>query len=137
MAHRSIRSRLAQSDTWLLELFLGLYTLLWGLGFANPFVATFEIAPQVYSILARFPGGELPFGLMVLVFGIALLGATFSATRRVRAVIVLWNGFFWFSMMLATGIPSAWAAGGTPHFTLVAVAHWYLWARLSYQGVDG
>lgn len=58
MSSRPVRDRLAETDTRLLELFLGLYTLLWGAGFANPLTDTSAITgtsgssgPHTVSVL--------------------------------------------------------------------------------------
>ncbi len=135
MPIRRTPARLAQSDTWLLEVFLGLYTAVWGLGFANPLTESFAVSPMAYRFLSRFPGGELGFGLSVAAFGVLTLSATFGLHRPTRAFMIGLAGVFWVVVLFSVAIPTSWAAGGLWHFALAALAHWFCWARLRYSGV--
>lgn len=133
MPYRSVRSRLSQADTWLVEVLLGLYTLLWGLGYANPLTDTFAVNPTSYRMLSQFPGGELPFGLTVAALGACMLSMAWRGGRQARGRAAGAVGIFWVAITIAVGAPTHWAAGGLPHFGLVALAHWYCWVRLSYR----
>lgn len=134
MPTRAVRHRFAQSDTWLLELFLGCYTFVWGLGYANPLTDTFAQNPRAMSLLAQFPGGEPTFGVFVTGLGALALWSTLRLSRQTRGVVIGAAGLFWFYVLVAVGTPTGWAAGGLPHFALVALAHWFCWARLRWRG---
>jgi len=134
MSHQSFRGRLVQSDTWILEVFLGLYALVWGLGFANPLSDAFAANPLPYALLNWFPGGELWFGVAVSLLGALVLGSTLFGSRRLRSVAIGAAGTFWVAVSVAVGVPTQWANGGLPHFSLVVLAHVYLLSRLSYGG---
>lgn len=128
-----LRRRLAQTDTWLLEVFLGLYTLLWGLWFANPTVDSFGANPS-YTILGLFPGGETAFGVFAAVLGAIKLLTAMQSPRPIRGIVCAIAGAFWVCVVFAVGVPTHWSAGGIPHFALVALSNWYIWARLSQRG---
>jgi hypothetical protein len=134
MPTRALRNRLSQSDTWLLELFLGLYTLAWGLGFANPLTTVFSTNAASYRILGQFPGGETAFGIFVAALGMLALTATLRLRRATRTFSAAVNGIWWLFVTVSIGVPTTWAAGGIPHFALVALAHWFCWSRLRYSG---
>jgi hypothetical protein len=130
-----MQARLSQSDTWLLEVFLGLYTVIWGLWFANPLTDSFRLTTTAtYTLLAHFPGGELWFGATVALLGAIKLTAAVRGSRRQRSIIAGIVGVCWAAVAVAVAIPTAWAAAGIPHFGLVALANWYVWVRLSYRG---
>jgi hypothetical protein len=117
------RERLAQTDTWLLELFQGLYLLVWGLGFLNPLTDTFAANPRSYTLLGRFPGGEPAFGGATVLLGLLTLAGVLYGTRPERSLVM---GLC--AAVLAGGRGPdrhpdiAWAAGGIPHFLLATVA---------------
>ena len=135
MPYRAVRSRLTLADTWLLELYLGAYTLMWGLGYLNPFTDTFNSSPS-YALLGRFPGGEALFGLLVTMLGITTIRSIIRGSRETRTVMLCLGGVFWFIILILIGVPTAWAAGGVPHFLLATLGHWFCWARLRYRGID-
>lgn len=128
-----MRNRLALSDTWLLELYLSLYTIVWGLGYANPLTDAFQSSPS-YAVLRLFPGGELTFGVAVTILGALKLAASVYGQRDDRTLLYAIGALFWLGIVFAIGIPSQWSAGGLPHFGLAAIANWYLWVRLRYRG---
>lgn len=134
MPYRTIRGRLLQADTWLLEAVLGLYTLVWGLGFLNPLTDTFASNPTSYAILGRVPGGENVVGLLFASAGTLELLFTAMGSRFSRGISTGAVGLLWLLVTILIGVPTRWAAGGLPHFALVAVAHWYCWARLHRPG---
>lgn len=137
MPSRSFSGRMAVADTWLLELFLGLYTLLWGLAFLNPLTDAFSAAPRGYLLIGRFPGGEAAFGGFASAVGALALLAMLRGSRKERALAVGSAGVFWLLVTVAVGVPTEWSAGGLVHFGLAALANWFSWARLRRQGVDG
>jgi hypothetical protein len=124
------RQRLAQTDTWLLELFLGLYLLVWGLGHANPLADSFSTSPRSYALLGQFPGGESAFGTVVSGVGVLCLGAVFRGSRPERSLLMVLACAFWVCITALVGIPTQWAAGGIPHFLLAACACAYCAARM-------
>lgn len=132
MMNQSVRDRLSQADTWLLEFFLGLYTLLWGLSIANPLTDAFLSSPRSYALLSDFPGGESVFGLLAAVCGGLVMSAVLSGSRRTRSVSTGVAGLAWFCVAVAILVPTRMAGGGV--LMLVAFAHWFCWARLSYRG---
>lgn len=129
-----IKTRLATSDTWLLEVFLALYTIAWGLSYTNPLVDTFASNPSAYAVLARLPGGEVTLGLVLVLLGSTTLGAALWGARAMRSLSTGVAGGAWLSTAIAIGVPTHWAAGGIPGFALVALAHWFCWTRLRYRG---
>lgn len=128
-----VRPRLAQADTWLLEVFLSVYTLLWGVGLANPLTNVFASNPTAYALLALFPGGEPALGAFTVALALAKIAAAAAGTRRRRALVHLLLAVFWAAITVAIGVPTHGGAGGLPHFALVALANWYIWARLSVR----
>jgi hypothetical protein len=126
--------RLAQTDTWLLELFLGLYLLVWGLGFANPLTDTFAANPRSYVLLGRFPGGEIGFGGATVLLGLLSLGGVLYGTRPERSLVMGLCAAFWLAVAVLIGIPTAWAAGGIPHFLLATVACGFCAWRMRRRG---
>lgn len=133
MLTRAPRNRLAQSDTWLLELFLALYTLVWGVGYVNPLTDSFAANPRGTALLAQFPGGELGLGLFVTGLGTGALWVTLNCPRRTRRMLLSVCGGFWVWVLVSVGLASDWSAGGLPHFGLVVLAHWFCWARLRWR----
>lgn len=131
--YRSARSRLALADTWLVELFMALYGLVWGVGLVNPWTVAFGNAS--YAILALFPGGETGVGALAAAIGACEMTAALIGRRQTRALAFAAGGAFWLYVALAVAVASQWAAGGIPHFLLAALASWFLWARLRYRGV--
>jgi hypothetical protein len=119
------RERLAQTDTWLLELFQGLYLLVWGLGFANPLTDSFAANPRSYTLLGQFPVGELGFGGATVLLGLVTLGGVLRGTRPERSLVMALCAVFWLAVAVLIGLPTAWAAGGIPHFCLATVACGY------------
>lgn len=130
-----IGERWALSDTWLLEVFLGLYTLVWGIAYANPLSTTMAGNPA-YAILVQFPGGENAFGAFAAALGAMKLLALVYGSRIARARVCAVLGVFWLAVTISIAIPTHWAAGGIPHFSLVALANWFVWVRMSQRGVD-
>lgn len=126
--------RLAQSDTWLLELFLALYTLVWGIAILNPLTDTFLTAPRPYSVLAQFPGGEASLGLVIAVIGSLSASIVLLCGLRERMVTTGVGFCIWLAIGFAIAIPTDWAAGGLPHFFLAAISNWLCWSRLRYRG---
>jgi hypothetical protein len=131
----SFAERMVTCDTWLVELFLAFYTILWGVWYANPLINTMAQNPS-QAILAQFPGGETAFGLFATTLGVLKLLTSISGDRRARATACAVLGTFWLGVAVAIGIPSHWSAGGIPHFLLVSATSWYLWGRLRYRGLS-
>jgi K+-transporting ATPase A subunit len=129
MPYRSVRGRLAQADTWLAELILGLYTLVWGATIANPLTDTFATSPRTYALLRGFPGGEGVFGLVAMLVGTLALATTLGAARHARALCAGVVGALWLIVAIAIGLSTGGAGGGV--LFLIAFAHWYCWVRLS------
>lgn len=127
------RQRFLQADTWLLELFLGIYTLVWGLNFANPLTDVFTGNPRAYVVLGQFPGGEGAFGVAVAILGAAALIVALWGHRQYRAYAVALVGIVWLVIAVAIGVPTKFAGGAT--LGLLALTHWYCMARLSQRGV--
>jgi hypothetical protein len=119
------------ADTWLVEVYLGLYTVLWGLWFANPLIDSFGVTGSSYALLRHFPGGETAFGLVVAVLGGAKLLIALRGTRRQRCLMACVMGAFWGLIAMAIAIPTVLAAAGIPHFALAGLANWFVWVRLA------
>lgn len=134
MPYRRVKARLAQTDTWLLELFLGLYTLIWGLNLANPLTDAFAASPRTYALLSTFPGGEPVLGALASACGALVLASAAGGARRTRARATGAVGVWWLLVSIAVAIPTGFAGGGV--LLLVALAHWYCWTRLSYGGPE-
>lgn len=134
--HPSLRFRLAMSDTWLLEVFLSLYTIIWGAWFLNPFSDAFNASATAYAILREFPGGEAAFGGAVVALGTWKLIALARWSAQARSLACAFVGIFWLIIALVVGIPTHWLASQIPAFLLVAFANWFCWIRLSYRGAS-
>lgn len=132
MPYRSARVRLSQADTWLLELFLACYTLIWGLNIANPMTDAFINSPRSYALLSGFPGGETAFGAVAALCGALAVCAALVGSRPTRALAAAVVGAFWLCVSIAVGVPTNWAGGGV--LVLVALADWFCWTRLRYRG---
>lgn len=130
-----IYRRLSQADTWLLELFLGLYTLVWGLNFANPLTDVFANSPRTYALLSGFPDAETLLGLVGIFCGTLTLGVVLRGARTGRMLVIGAVGVVWLLYAIAVSVPTRGAAGGVTFLT--AIAHWYCWARQSYRGRRG
>lgn len=128
----STHIRLAQADTWLLEMFLGAYTLVWGLNLVNPLTDAFGNNPRSFALLSGFPGGEVALGTLSSLGGGLTIWAALGGTRQTRAVTAGLVGMFWLIIAVAIGVPTGWAGGGV--VVLVALSHWFCWVRLSHRG---
>lgn len=126
---------MAVSDTWYLELFLSLNTLVWGVGILNPWLSAFSTGPVSFALLSKFPGGESAFGLFVTTLACLNIAAVLRGSRPIRAVSMGVAGVFWFVITIAIGVPTNFSASVVPTYGLLAFSHWVLWVRLRRRGV--
>jgi len=122
-------ARLGRSDTWLLEVFLACYTLVWGLGFANPLVDTFGTIPVPYSLISQAMS-ELTLGLLATALGALTLTVALRGSRQQRAWGCAVVCLFWLLILFAVGRPTGWASGVLPHYGLASATSWFMWVRL-------
>jgi hypothetical protein len=135
MHSKAISARAAMSDTWLLEIWLSFYALLWGLAILNPWSSVFSTGPLSFALISQLPGGEWFFGLVVTILGFLKLYIVLYGTRKQRSISSCLLGVFWILIFVAVGIPTNWGASSLALYAQIVVGHWFIWVRLQRKGV--
>jgi hypothetical protein len=115
-------------DTRSLEIFLGLFSVAWGIWLLSPNIHPF-INNSVYGILKTYASEDI-WGIVSTALGTIRLCAVFSVNRTWRLATCL-VGFFMWTIVLISLFQVAWTTTATPVYFTICMGNAYIFTRLS------
>lgn len=122
---------LRHAPTELLELYVGLYSFLYGAWIANPGTDSFSASPS-FRVIAEYVT-EPQFGTLIMAIGALKLLGMITAEQSIRRLGSFTGVVFWAFMVMLIGVASNWQAAGLPHFALAAVGNMWIYLRRSWS----